>query len=274
MAIEPAWDPEGLDITRPSQARVIDYLLGGAHNFSADRAFTQELLQILPQMRLVIHNSRTFQRRAVEYLLDRGIRQFVVVAGGIPSQATVWEWVHRIDRLAKVAYVESDEVSVAHSELALESVRNASAVHANVRDADSVLIGLLADGLINLSEPMAVIMPNLLHYLDDKADPGRLIATYADQLVGGSYVSAIHGTVDLLDETSAVRFLNLYRRIGAPVHSRSKAEVEELMSSLDLVTPGVVLLPEWRPHSLADVGPNPELTSMYAAVGRVRSRTV
>src|SRR4051794_19102123 len=131
----PSWAPPGIDLTRPSAARVYDYYLGGSHNFSVDRRMAQEAIQMWPELPSIMQANRAFLRRAVSYVASLGVDQFIDIGSGIPTVGNVHEVVHHVNADARVIYVDNDPVAVAHSRAILADTRGAMVVEADLRDA-------------------------------------------------------------------------------------------------------------------------------------------
>src|ERR1700753_367441 len=130
-----SWVPADVDLSRPNPARVYDYILGGANNFEVDREFAKGVMASLPDAQAQAQENRGFLRRAVSYLAEQGIRQFVDLGSGTPTVGNTHEVVQRIDPTAKVVYVDHEPVAVAHSELILQDNKNAAVLRADIRDA-------------------------------------------------------------------------------------------------------------------------------------------
>jgi len=267
--VPPADDPaEGVEPERPSAARVYDYYLGGSHNFAVDRAMAEQAIRILPELPANMRANRAFLRRAVRYLIGQGIRQFLDLGSGIPTVGNVHEVALSEAPDARVVYVDSDPVAVAHSQSILESQPQATILQADVTDPASVLGP--AERHLDFDRPVGILMVALLHFVPDSADPAGLVARYRDAVVPGSYLAISHGTADQQGDRGPAMEA-LYARSANPLVSRDKAAVEALFAGFELIDPGVVFVPLWRPDpgGLPTATP-PERTATYAGVGRVR----
>jgi hypothetical protein len=268
--VDPANSSAGDDPERPSAARIYDYYLGGSHNFAIDRAVADQAIALLPQLPANMRANRAFLRRAVRFLLDSGIRQFLDLGSGIPTVGNVHEVAHSVDSASRVVYVDNDPVAVAHSQSILESQKNAVVVPADIRDPSAVLDHPLTRSLINFDEPVGVLAVAVLHFVPASDDPATIIGQYADSLVPGSGLVISHGTSDQQGDLGA-RMEALYKRTANPILSRTKPEVVDLFNGFELVEPGVVFVPLWRPDSEQEPPTAPERTATYAGVGIVRS---
>jgi SAM-dependent methyltransferase len=263
----PDWVPSAVDLTRPSAARVYDYYLGGAHNFAVDRELAQSAIRALPELPLITQANRAFLRRAVRFLADRGIRQFLDIGSGIPTVGNVHEIAQRGDPQAHVVYVDNDAVAVAHSRALLGDDPNVTIVHADLREPGRLLADPRVSGLLDLDAPVGLLMVAVLHFVPDEDDPAAAIAAYREAVAPGSYMVVSHVTKDgNMDPDDRVR--QLYERGTIPVYPRSRERIGELLAGFELVDPGVVYVPLWRPESAEDVEEHPERSAAYAAVAR------
>ena len=264
-AERPSWAPQHIDLDRPNAARIYDYFLGGACNFEHDRQFAQQFLEIMPEAEQAARRNRAFLRRAVRFCVDSGIRQFLDIGSGIPTVGNVHEIAQGTDPRCRVLYVDNEPVAVAHSELMLEGNENAAVLQADLCDPETVLSSQSATRLLNFGEPMALLMVAVLHFVPDSAGPHEAIARYLSKLAPGSFFVLSHGTNDGLDE-DPVEADQTYKRTTNPGLGRTKAEIVALMEGTELIDPGIVWTPLWRPDSPVD--DHPEQSLMYGAVAR------
>jgi hypothetical protein len=264
---QPSWASGGVDFERPSPARVYDYILGGSHNFAVDRQVGRRTIELWPDFPLAMQANRAFLRRSVRYLVNQGITQFLDLGSGIPTEGNVHEVAQIASPEARVVYVDIDPVAVAHSRTILEGNRHADIVLADLRDLPAILDDPRSRRLIDLTQPIGVLMVAILHFIPDQADAASIVAQYRNIMASGSYLALTHGSYgDQADQTeSAAEF---YRRTTAPLVLRPRSEIEALLDGFDLVPPGLVFWPLWRPDSPADVDDHPERFPGYAAVGR------
>jgi len=259
------WVPEGIDTERPSSARVYDFYLGGAHNFDADRRMAEQALAVLPDAPLMARANRAFLRRAVQFLVDRGIRQFLDIGSGIPTVGHVHEIAQRTAPDARVVYVDIDPVAVSHSRQILAGNERVAAIQEDVRRPEQILEhpGLMA--LLDFAEPVAVLVVALFHFVPDADDPADLLARLTAPLAPGSHLVISHATDDAPRDFT--KGMEVYRRGGIDVALRSHAEIAALFGDFALVDPRLVWVPQWRPDSPDDVGDTPESSVIYAGVG-------
>lgn len=262
----PNWAPEQVDLDRPSAARIYDYFLGGSHNFEPDRAAARAAISIIPELPAVMRANRAFLRRAVRFAVAEGVRQFLDVGSGIPTVGNVHEIAHALDPAARIVYVDTDPVAVAHSRALLSGDERTAMVEADVRDPVRLLTDPRLTSVLDLNQPVALLMVALLHFVPDADEPASLVTRYHDNLARGSLLALSHGTADGRPEEAA-RLRRLYRDTSHPLTPRTRAEIAALFGEFDLVEPGVVFLPEWRSDDSA-VPPDPERFCAYGGVGR------
>ena len=261
------WASGEVDFERPSVARVYDYFLGGSHNFAVDRQVARRTIELWPDLPLSLQANRAFLRRSVRYLVKQGITQFLDIGSGIPTEGNVHEVAQVASPEARVVYVDVDPVAVAHSRAILEGNPRADTVQADLRDLPAILDDPRSRRLIDLSQPIGVLMVAILHFIPDQADAANIVAQYRNIMASGSYLAVTHASYGARSDQaeSAAEF---YRRTTAPLTRRSRPEIEALLEGFDLVPPGLAFYPLWRPDSPADVDDHPERFSGYAAVGR------
>lgn len=264
----PGWSPGTVDPDRPSVARMYDYYLGGSHNFEADRALARVAVSHWPDLPMVMRANRAFLRRAVRYLVSRGVTQFLDLGSGIPTVGNVHEVAAALDPSCRVLYVDIDPVAVAHSRALLEDVPGAAVVQADARETAKILAEAETIGALDLSRPVALMMVALLHFIPEADDPAGMIAAYREALAPGSHLAISHATLDANAELMRDHE-EIYRRSANPIHARTHAEVTALFGGFELVDPGVVYLPLWRPEPDGAPVAEPERYSGYAAVGRL-----
>jgi SAM-dependent methyltransferase len=243
----PSWAPGEIDIARPSIARMYDYLLGGSHNFAADRLAADQALRHMPELVPVMHANRAFLRRAVRFLIAAGVRQFLDLGSGIPTVGNVHEVAHRDDPEARVVYVDIDPVAVAHSQAILADHPGATAIQADLRDPRPLLAHPDLRTFLDLSEPVAVLLVAVLHFVPDQ--PARLIGHFRDAIAPGSYLVISHASTEGQPPGGIEDARAVYARSAEPVIMRSRAEIAALFDGFTLVEPGLVRLPLWRPDS-------------------------
>ncbi|MGH3884074.1 MAG: SAM-dependent methyltransferase [Pseudonocardiaceae bacterium] len=263
----PGWASGDVDLEHPSAARVYDYYLGGSHNFAADRRMARRAIELWPELPLIMQANRAFLRRSVRYLVRQGITQFLDIGSGIPTEGNVHEVAQAAAPEVRVVYVDIDPVAVAHSRAILNGNPRADVVQADLRDVVSILDDPRAKRLIDPAQPLGVLMVAILHFVPDAADPANIIAQYRAIMAPGSHLVVSHASYEGRPD-QAGSHTDLYQRTPTPMTMRSRLQIEGLLGGFELVDPGVVFLPLWRPDSPADVDDHPERFTGYAVVGR------
>jgi len=262
------WVPQEVPLDRPNVARMYDYFLGGAHNFAVDREAAEKLFAIFPDLPLVAQANRAVLRRSVEFLIGQGIKQFIDIGSGIPTAGNVHEVAHRADPDARVVYVDIEPVAVAHSQAILQGVPNTAAVQGDARQLEQVISNPAVRRLLDFSQPMGVLLVALLHFVSDEAEATSIVRALRDAMPSGSYLVLTHATVDKLG-ASRERIEQIYQGTTSPFHFRTREQVAAFFDGLELVEPGLVYLPLWRPESEDDLFlDQPDRTNGYVGVGR------
>jgi SAM-dependent methyltransferase len=264
-----SWVPPGIDTSKASIARVYDWWLGGEHNFRADQDAARTLIAVEPKVRAIARANRAFLGRAVRCLADAGIRQFLDIGSGIPTANNVHQIAHEAAPGSRVVYVDSDDVAVAHSKLILDGVPNATVIHADLRDPEAILDHPETRRLLDLTQPVGLLLAAVLHFIPDSDDPAGIVADLRDALAPGSYLAISHTCRDALPDL-ATAFSAVYnsRVDGQPVF-RTRDQIASFFDGFSLLDPGLVWLPEWRPDSPDDVPDDPASYSAAAGIGKL-----
>lgn len=253
---------------KPSVARMYDYFLGGFHNVAIDRQAAEAVLRVFPEASLALQANRAFLRRAVRFLLDQGIDQFLDIGSGIPTVGNVHEVAQRANPTARVVYVDVDPVVVEHSNAILAGNTHAMAIEADARRPVELLHHPDVRRLLDFRRPIGVLIVALLHFLPDDADADGLVRTVRDALAPGSYIAITHGTADAMPRDIAEQTERLYAGTTNPGRYRSRTAVERFFEGLTLVEPGVVYVPLWRPEGPDDLFVrDPARSINFAGVG-------
>ncbi len=263
----PDWAPEGVDLSKPSAARVYDYILGGGHNFAIDRRIGDELERMAPYVAETMRANRHFLRRAVRFLVAAGMTQFVDIGSGIPTAGNVHEVAQREDPDVRVLYVDIDPVAVAHSRRILQDDDRTGIVQADVRDGDALFDSVELRRLIEPERPIALLLAGIMHFIPDEDDPVGIVGRLRDRLAQGSYVLLSHVTWEG-QPPEALEAQRLSERTPTRIIPRSRAEIAAMFDGLTMVEPGLVHFPLWRPDDPADVGEHPERFGAFCGVGR------
>jgi hypothetical protein len=267
--------PDDIDITRPNVARIYDYLLGGKDNFTVDREAAKQLIAASPDMAGIVRDNRSFIGRVVRYLADEaGIRQFIDLGGGLPTQTNVHEMAQQVAPDARVVYIDNDPVVWSHGQALLAHGDQVAMARADLREPAAVLRHPEVLALLDLERPVAVVCASVLHFVADSEKPYRILAEYRDHMAPGSYLAISHGTTGTAEDDPndvAGSVTSVYRQASAQLHLRSLAGIQRLFDGFDLVDPGVVWINEWRPDPGFRSAGQPR--SLRGGVGRKRVMT-
>ena len=269
MTEDLSWAPPGIDVGSASSARVYDYWLGGTHNFQSDRDAARAFIAVEPNIRAITRQNRAFLARAVRMLTASGIRQFLDIGSGIPTQGNVHEVAQAAVPGARVVYVDVDPVAVAHSRAILAGNPDAAVLQADLRNPEEILASQEVRRLLDLEEPLGLLMGLVLHFVPDEEDPWRTVGTFRDACPPGSHLVISHGTSADRSAGRTEAAVQAYNRtVAARGTARSRAAIERFFDGFTVLDPGLVQLPEWRPDPAADVPAGVDLSLVLAGVGR------
>ncbi|HLV75244.1 S-adenosyl methyltransferase [Actinomadura hallensis] len=258
--------PVDLKVEVAHPARMYDYYLGGKDNYEADRVAAEAALAAAPELRAIARENRAFLHRVVRHLVNAGVRQFLDLGAGLPTQRNVHEVAQEIAPETRVVYVDNDPIVLVHAR-ALLSGRGrgrTAVVQADVRDTEAIIADERVRELIDFSEPLAVMLVSVLQFVPDR-EPQDIVAPLRDAMPSGGYLVVSHPTQDF--RTSQVNEVaGAYNRAKAPAVARRKSEIERVFDGFELLEPGIVQTPLWRPDG--EVTPDLDLIWMYGAVGR------
>ncbi len=239
-----SWKASGISTDVPHPARVYDYLLGGKDNFAVDREAAEMSLKISPEIRHSARANRQFLVRAVRFLRDSGIRQFLDVGTGLPTSPNTYEVAQDGHPDARVVYVDKDPVVVVHAEALMANNRTTAVVRADLRDVDEVLAA--TGKLLDFTRPVGLLFVACLHNIPDDDDPAGTVARYLTALAPGSFLVISHVT-DELDPDRMHAITAEYAKRGTVFVGRSKESIQRMFNGAEMVDPGVVLISHWRP---------------------------
>jgi hypothetical protein len=261
--------PPGIDTGKANTARVYDDWLGGGNNFLADQDAARAMLAVDPTLRAAVRANRAFLGRAVRYLAGQaGIRQFLDIGSGIPTERNVHEVAQEIAPDSRVVYVDSDEVAVAHSRLLLQNNPVATIIHADLREPEKILADPATQLLLDFSRPVALLLVAVLHFIPDEEDPWRIVTRLRDALPPASYLVLCQACSDAKPELASATTKAYEGRVAARSALRPRADILRFFDGFDLIEPGLVYLPEWRPDSPDDVPEDPR--KFWGLVGVAR----
>ncbi len=260
-----------VDASTPNVARIYDYLLGGKDNYSADREAAMELVRLVPGALAACHGNRRFLQRAVRFLADEaGIRQFIDIGAGLPTQGNVHEVAQSAVPDARVLYVDYDPVVVSHAQALLADNRTVVAINRDLREPDQIIAHPALQALIDLDRPVAVLLVAILHFVADDDDPHGIVGRLKAAMPSGSYLVLSHVTADDVPAEVTREVRKLYDRTTSPATPRTRVDIARFFDGLEIVPPGLTDVSAWRGLSeagrelLSDSRP----TLFFGGVGR------
>lgn len=259
---------------RPSVARVYDYVLGGANNFEVDREFAERQLAIFPDVRFVARTNRAFLGRAVRTAVrEHGIRQFVDLGSGLPTAGNVHEIADsHAPHEGRVVYVDNEPVAHSHATILLADTSDLTrhyALYGDFLNSGELWEQILSSGYIDPTQPICLLTVALLHFMPPEYKPEQHLAFYRDQLPPGSLLALSHLCNELDDNEvfEAVR-ANYDTQTTNRAHVRTRSEITDLFGDFEILPPGVVWAPEWRPNSGEGVIDTPARSRILVGVAR------
>jgi hypothetical protein len=273
LPVPPLGDlPPCVDISVPNPARIYDYLLGGNHNFAIDRETADRAMAAGQVNALPARANRSFLRRAVRFMVDQGITQFLDLGSGIPTVGNVHEIAQHADPTARVVYVDNEPIAAAHARRLLADNPNATMIGADLRDSDYVLTHPEVRELLDFTRPIGVLLVAVFHFIPDEADPADIIGNYLAAPRAGGYLALSHYTQDGYTPEKRERAkagLAAYSSTRTQVVPRSRADLTALLGGLEMVPPGCVYAPLWRPDDEPITVTDPAEAEIYAVVARI-----
>jgi trans-aconitate methyltransferase len=256
-----------LDPAVPQAARVYDAWLGGKDHYVTDRETARRVAELRPQVIAAAQANRRFLGRAVRHLARHGVRQLLDIGTGLPTGENTHQIAQRIDPRARVVYVDSDPVVMAHARALLTSGPEGRCdyIHSDLRDTGYIL--RQAAQTLDLAQPVGVLLLAVLHFIPDADDPVGIVATLARALAPGSCVAISHLTGDFAPEAVSDAMDAYNQAVPTPVIARTHAQVTKLFAGLPLVAPGVVPVSEWRPDAIVR-----QVVDLYGGVARTVAR--
>ena len=270
----PEQDHTQIDTTVPQSARIYDYWLGGKDNFEVDRQVANATTAASPGVRQGARDNRAFLGRAVRFIAEQGVKQFLDIGTGIPSLDNVHEVAQRIAPESRILYVDNDPIVLAHARALMTSAEQGRTafILADLRQPRDILANPALRDTLDLGRPVALFLVGVLHHLHDSDDPRGIVSTLLEALPSGSYFALTQPTADF-DQAAMAGMAATAEQSGIPYVPRSRTEVEALLDGLVLVEPGLVPIPAWNPLDLdypgsAEVDRDPYSVYGWAAVAR------
>ncbi|MEV6987319.1 SAM-dependent methyltransferase [Sphaerisporangium sp. NPDC051017] len=234
-----------IDTATPHVARMYDYYLGGKDNYAVDREAADAVIAKFPEARQLALTNRDFLRRAVEFLAgEMGIRQFLDLGSGFPTQENVHQVAQRVNPAARVAYVDLEEVVLVHGRALLATDERTIMVEGDIRDPQAILSDPDLRAHLSFDEPIAVLLIFVLHFIQDEERPREIVRALMEQLPPGSCLVVSHAT----PRDDLVQGVEAYDKASSQVALRTEPEILAFFDGLELVDPGLVPLVLWRPE--------------------------
>ncbi|MGC0387422.1 SAM-dependent methyltransferase [Streptomyces sp. SAI-129] len=244
-------ESSSIDSTRPSIARVYDYLLGGKDNYAVDREIGDVFKRDLPGSVAIAFANRAALTRAVrEIVTTTEVRQFIDLGSGLPTADNVHQVAQRTAPETRVVYVDTDPQVLVHGRALLEENDRTRVVPVDVRDPEGIRGHPDTRELIDFDRPVAVMFSAILHHVNDEEDPAGIVRHWRERVPSGSYFFVSHFRSGNNPETAEAEKV-LQGTFGRG-RWRTDAEIEALLDGLEILEPGIVPAPRWRPESVGD----------------------
>jgi hypothetical protein len=263
----------GIDMEQPTAARMYDYYLGGANNFAADREAAKAVVARMPDIPLIAQANRSFLRRTVRFLVQQGIRQFLDIGSGIPTRGNVHEAAQEAAADSRVGYVDIDPVAVSHARMLLDGNPQAAAIIGDLRRPRELLSRLAQPpmrAILDLGQPTALLLVAVLPFVvGDEADDA--VACLRQALAPGSYLVISHIAFGGWADDQAEAVAEVYQSTATPAGVRTREQIRAFFGDFELVEPGLVWVPQWRPEPDApagEFGEHPQRSAVLGGVGR------
>ncbi|WP_367323948.1 SAM-dependent methyltransferase [Streptomyces sp. HUAS ZL42] len=260
--------PLKIDTSNPHPARMYDWYLGGKDNYPVDEAMGRQMLALDPRVPVMARVNRAFMHRSTRWLARNGIRQFLDIGTGIPTEPNLHQIAQQVAPEARVVYCDNDPIVLAHAAALLRSTPEGMTeyLQADVRDPATIVEG--AGKVLDFTRPMALSLVALLHFVSDEDGAHDLVRRLLAELPSGSYLVMTHATADFTPEESAAATDKL-RAAGVTLALRSRDEFSRFFDGLELVDPGVAVVHEWHPELGEPVpGQDDGVIPGYGAVAR------
>ncbi|MBC8092228.1 MAG: SAM-dependent methyltransferase [Pseudonocardia sp.] len=258
-----------IDTSVPHEARMYDYWLGGKDNYAPDRELGDLIRAQVPTISTMAHANRAVLRRMVRHLVtEAGVTQFLDIGTGIPTAPNVHQVVQEVRPDARVLYVDKDPLVLAHARALMVGTPEGRTAFtlADFREPESILDSAELRSTLDLDRPVALLLVAILMYFDPEngEDPYAVVARLLDGLPSGSFLAVTHPTADF-DPAAARGVQEVARKSGMTILPRSEADVARFFTGLEMVEPGLVPVPAWRPDEPVD---DPRSVYYYAGLGR------
>jgi hypothetical protein len=263
--VDPSYVPPDVDTSKPSVARVYDAILGGKDNFAVDREVAAEAVNAMGDGGSGARLNRAALGRAVRFMAEQGVAQFLDLGSGLPTVQNTHEIAQAADPAARVVYVDNDPSAYLHGRALLADDASTTVVLADIREPDTLLAMPGVTRFIDFSRPVGLILNAVIHHVLDEEDPYGIVERYKEVLAPGSYMQLTH-----FSDSSPQAMANeqVLRQSLGRGQTRSREQIARFFDGLDLVEPGLVYLPQWRPDEPVSLPLDPGGKLMLVGVGR------
>jgi len=263
-------DTNRIDTSVPHPARRYSYWLGGKDHFAADRASGDAIAKAFPAVVELARANRAFVGRAVRYVAEAGVRQFLDIGTGLPAPDNTHEVAQRVAPESRVVYVDNDPIVMMHAQALLVGDPRGvtSYLEADVRDPGAILQRPELRETLDLDRPVGLLLVALLHFVHDDEQVEGIVRELVGALAPGSHVVLSHGTMDLSDAEGIAAYEQMFAAGGTDVRARSRATLERWLAGLEILEPGIVPVADWRPDDPDAPRPVSRDLGIYGVVAR------
>ncbi|MDI5979946.1 SAM-dependent methyltransferase [Amycolatopsis magusensis] len=264
-------------LDRPSAARIYDYFIGGDTHYAIDREFAEKVRERMPLMGDYCRTSRLFLGRAVRHCVERGIRQFVDVGSGLPTAGNVHDVADEVrpEGDVRVVYVDNEPIALAHSTLLLADTADPDrhqAIAADLLDPEDLWLQVRRTGLIDLDQPVALVVNAVLHFIKDEEQPESVLRAYRRRLAPGSLLVLSQMTNENpqneAERQALADIVAYYETTTNPGQLRTIAEFRRFFGDWELEPPGLVYAPAWHPDEQTLFAERPSASRVIGGVAR------
>ncbi|MDX3311835.1 SAM-dependent methyltransferase [Streptomyces sp. NPDC054884] len=259
--------PRDIDTSRPHSARMYDYYLGGKDHFDVDKQAAETVASVYPGIFVCARENRAFMHRATRVLArEHGIRQWLDIGTGIPTEPNLHQVAQSVVPDARVVYADNDPLVLKYAERLMRSTPQGRTayVHGDVNDPGALLEAPALAEVLDLDRPVALSLNALMHFVTDAQDPYGIVGRLLDALPSGSALALSHCTPDF-DPATWQKVTDIYTNAGTPVRFRSREDVTRFFDGLDLLDPGVTVGHRWRPDAAVEA--TDATVSLWTGVG-------
>ncbi|GAA1019033.1 SAM-dependent methyltransferase [Acrocarpospora pleiomorpha] len=260
--------PTGIDPNIPSVARMYDFFLGGKDNFASDRAAAEKIIELTPNVREGVQANRRFLSRAVNFLTETGIRQFLDIGAGLPTQENVHQVALRAAPDSRVVYIDNDPIVLTHGRALLADNQQTIVLDGDLREPLAILKDPRVNAHLDFTRPVGVLLLAVLHFIPEDDLAETIVQALRDHLAPGSAIVLSHLSYGDLDDSQLAEGTAVYTRTTAgAVRPRSHAQILRFFDGFTLVEPGLVSTDDWRPDPASPRLPLLPGADGYSGVG-------